>query len=399
MTEVLRAGARELLAQAVEAEVAEFLEGHATLVDDRGRRRIVRNGHLPGRLIQTGIGPVDVRQPRVRDRRAGEGAGAIRFTSAILPRYLRRTKSLEDLLPWLYLRGISSGDFSEALAALLGAQAPGLSASTIGRLKEVWQDEMERWQRRDLSAKRYVYFWVGGIYFGARLEEEKQCILVIIGATDHGTKELIAITDGYRESEQSWREVLLDLKRRGLGIGPELVTGDGALGFWKALRQVYGAAREQRCWVHKTGNILNKLPKGLQNKAKGHLQDIWMAETRKDAETAFDFFLEAYGPKYEKATACLAKDRDALLSFYDFPAGHWKHVRTTNPIESTFATVRLRTYRTKGCLSRKTAMAMVFKLCQGASKKRRRLNGSDQFAEIIRGVKFVNGERQDRAAA
>ena len=330
---------------------------------------IVRNGHLPERLIQTGIGPVDVRQPRVRDRRAGEGAGAIRFTSAILPRYLRRTKSLEDLLPWLYLRGISSGDFSEALAALLGAQAPGLSASTIGRLKEVWQDEMERWQRRDLSAKRYVYFWVDGIYFGARLEEEKQCILVIIGATDHGTKELIAITDGYRESEQSWREVLLDLKRRGLGIGPELVTGDGALGFWKALRQVYGAAREQRCWVHKTGNILNKLPKGLQNKAKGHLQDIWMAETRKDAETAFDFFLEAYGPKYEKATACLAKDRDALLSFYDFPAEHWKHVRTTNPIESTFATVRLRTYRTKGCLSRKTAMAMVFKLCQGASKK------------------------------
>ena len=366
---------------------------------DRGRRRIVRNGHLPERLIQTGIGPVDVRQPRVRDRRAGEGAGAIRFTSAILPRYLRRTKSLEDLLPWLYLRGISSGDFSEALAALLGAQAPGLSASTIGRLKEVWQDEMERWQRRDLSAKRYVYFWVDGIYFGARLEEEKQCILVIIGATDHGTKELIAITDGYRESEQSWREVLLDLKRRGLGIGPELVTGDGALGFWKALRQVYGAAREQRCWVHKTGNILNKLPKGLQNKAKGHLQDIWMAETRKDAETAFDFFLEAYGPKYEKATACLAKDRDALLSFYDFPAEHWKHVRTTNPIESTFATVRLRTYRTKGCLSRKTAMAMVFKLCQGASKKWRRLNGSDQFAEIIRGVKFVNGERQDRAAA
>ncbi len=389
LTEVLRAVARELLAQAVEAEVAEFLEGHATLVDDRGRRRIVRNGHLPERLIQTGIGPVDVRQPRVRDRRAGEGAGAIRFTSAILPRYLRRTKSLEDLLPWLYLRGISSGDFSEALAALLGAQAPGLSASTIGRLKEVWQDEMERWQRRDLSAKRYVYFWVDGIYFGARLEEEKQCILVIIGATDHGTKELIAITDGYRESEQSWREVLLDLKRRGLGIGPELVTGDGALGFWKALRQVYGAAREQRCWVHKTGNILNKLPKGRQNKAKGHLQDIWMAETRKDAETAFDFFLEAYGPKYEKATACLAKDRDALLSFYDFPAEHWKHVRTTNPIESTFATVRLRTYRTKGCLSRKTAMAMVFKLCQGASKKWRE-------AQWIRSVRRDHSRRQIR---
>ena len=282
LTEVLRAGARELLAQAVEAEVAEFLEGHATLVDDRGRRRIVRNGHLPERLIQTGIGPVDVRQPRVRDRRAGEGAGAIRFTSAILPRYLRRTKSLEDLLPWLYLRGISSGDFSEALAALLGAQAPGLSASTIGRLKEVWQDEMERWQRRDLSAKRYVYFWVDGIYFGARLEEEKQCILVIIGATDHGTKELIAITDGYRESEQSWREVLLDLKRRGLGIGPELVTGDGALGFWKALRQVYGAAREQRCWVRAVQRSLLRViaeqpvesADGISISRVGHVGDV-----------------------------------------------------------------------------------------------------------------------------
>ena len=400
LTEVLRAGARELLAQAVEAEVAEFLEGHATLVDDRGRRRIVRNGHLPERLIQTGIGPVDVRQPRVRDRRAGEGAGAIRFTSAILPRYLRRTKSLEDLLPWLYLRGISSGDFSEALAALLGAQAPGLSASTIGRLKEVWQDEMERWQRHDLSAKRYVYFWVDGIYFGARLEEEKQCILVIIGATDHGTKELIAITDGYRESEQSWREVLLDLKRRGLGIGPELVTGDGALGFWKALRQVYGAAREQRCWVHKTGNILNKLPKGLQNKAKGHLQDIWMAETRKDAETAFDFFLEAYGTEVRKGHGLPGQGPGRLAELLRLPrraleacAGRRTPSRAPSP---RFA---LRTYRTKGCLSRKTAMAMVFKLCQGASKKWRRLNGSDQFAEIIRGVKFVNGERQDRAAA
>ena len=395
LTDVLRTGARQLLSQAVEAEVATFLEAHGALVDEAGHRRVVRNGYLPERAIQTGIGPVRVRQPRVRDR----GDGAIRFTSAILPRYLRRTRSLEDLLPWLYLKGISTGDFSEALAALLGTDAPGLSASTVARLKEVWQGEMERWQRRDLRAKRYVYFWVDGIYFGARLEEEKQCILVIIGATDHGTKELIAITDGYRESERSWLEVLLDVKRRGLEMGPELAVGDGALGFWKALRQVYGSAREQRCWVHKTGNVLNKLPKGLQNKAKQHLQDIWMAETRKEAETAFDFFLAAYGPKYDKAVACLAKDRDALLTFYDFPAEHWKHMRTTNPIESTFATVRLRTYRTKGCLSRKTAMSMVFKLCQGASKKWRKLNGSNQFAEIIRGVKFVDGERQDRAAA
>ena len=395
LTDVLRTGARQLLSQAVEAEVASFLDTHAALVDDVGHRRVVRNGHLPERAIQTGIGPVRVRQPRVRDR----GDGAIRFTSAILPRYLRRTKSLEDLLPWLYLKGISTGDFSDALAALLGTEAPGLSASTITRLKEVWGVEAERWHRRDLTAKRYVYFWADGIYFGARMEEEKQCILVIIGATDKGRKELIAITDGYRESEQSWLEVLLDLKRRGLEMGPELAVGDGALGFWKALRQVYPGAREQRCWVHKTSNVLNKLPKGLQKKAKQHLQDIWMAETRKDAEKSFNFFLAAYGPKYDKATACLAKDRDVLLTFYDFPAEHWKHIRTTNPIESTFATVRLRTHRTKGCLSRKTAMAMVFKLCQCAQGKWRKLNGSDHLAEIIHGIKFVDGERLDRAAA
>ncbi len=395
LTEVLQAGARKLLAQAVETEVLVFLDCHAGLVDDLGHRRVVRNGHLPERTIQTGIGPVSVRQPRVRDR----GDGAIRFTPAILPRYLRRTKSLEDLLPWLYLKGISTGNFSDALAALLGTEAPGLSASTISRLKEVWGAEAERWRRRDLAAKRYVYFWADGIYFSARMEEEKQCILVIIGATDTGRKELIAIADGYRESAQSWREVLLDLKRRGLRMGPELAVGDGALGFWKALREVYGETREQRCWVHKTGNVLNKLPKGLQKKAKSHLQDIWMAETRKDAETAFDFFLEAYGAKYDKAAACLAKDQGVLLTFYDFPAEHWKHVRTTNPIESTFATVRLGTYRTTGCLSRKTAMSMVFKLCQCAQRKWRKLDGSNHLAEIIRGVKFVNGDRQDRAAA
>ena len=399
LTEVLRVGARKLLAHAVEAEVAVFVEAHASLVDEDGHRRIVRNGHLPEREIQTGIGAVKVRQPRVRDRGAGKGSPAIRFTSAILPRYLRRTKSLEDLLPWLYLKGISTGDFSDALAALLGADAPGLSASTLIRLKEVWQGEMERWQRRDLSARHYVYFWVDGIYFSARLEEEKQCILVIIGATAEGTKELVAITDGYRESAQSWREVLLDLKRRGLKKGPALAIGDGALGFWKALREVFETTREQRCWVHKTANVLNQLPKGLQKKAKGHLQDIWMAETKKDAEVAFDFFVEAYQPKYPKAVERLTKDRDVLLTFYDFPAEHWKHIRTTNAIESTFATVRLRTYRTKGCLSRKTALAMVFKLCCSAQRKWRKLNGSNHLAEIIRGVKFVNGERHDRAAA
>ena len=302
----------------------------------------MRHGHLPEREIQTGIGPVAVRCPRVRDRGAGETGPRIRFTSRILLPYLRRAKSIEELLPWLYLKGISTGDFCEALAALLGPEAPGLSASTIARLKEVWQGELEHWQLRDLSAKRYVYFWADGVYFSPRLDHDKQCMCVIIGADELGRKELLAIADGYRESAQSWREVLLDLKRRGLAIAPELATGDGALGFWKALREVYGTTREQRCWVHKTANVLNKLPKSVQPRAKQHLQDIWMAETRAVAEKAFDFFLEAYGPKYDKAVACLAKDRDVLLAFYDFPAEHWKHIRTTNPIESTFASVRLR---------------------------------------------------------
>ena len=308
-------------------------------------------------------------------------------------------KSVEELLPWLYLKGISTGDFSDALAALVGADAPGLSANTIVRLKKVWQEELERWQGRDLSAKRYVYFWADGIYFQPRLDKDRQCILVIIGADDRGRKEVLAIDDGYRESAQSWRELLLDLKKRGLVIPPELATGDGALGFWKALREVYGSVREQRCWVHKTANVLNKLPKSVQPKVKKRLQDIWMAETKDEAEKAFDFFVEIFGPKYDKAVACLAKNRVELLTFYDFPAEHWKHLRTTNPIESTFATVRLRTARTKGCLSRKTALMMVFKLCQSASKKRRRLNGSQRLAEIIQGVTFKDGEKlTDRAA-
>ena len=354
LTEVLQAGARELLAQAVEAEVSVFLGSHAALVDAAGRRRVVRKGYLPERFIQTGIGPVSVRQPRVRDR----GDGAIRFTSAILPRYLRRAKSLEDLLPWLYLKGISTGDFGEALAALLGSSAPGLSASTITRLKEVWGVEAERWQRRDLTAKRYVYFWVDGIYFSARMEEEKQCILVIVGATDKGQKELIAIADGYRESEQSWLEVLLDLKRRGLEMGPQLALGDGALGFWKALRQVYPGAREQRCWVHKTGNVLNKLPKGLQKKAKGRLQDIWMAETRKDAESAFEVFLDAYGPKYDKARPW---PRTAiLLDVLRIPRRALELY--ARPTPSKAHSERHRTVRSKGCLSRQDGDGHVFKL-------------------------------------
>ena len=398
LTEVLRLGARRLLAEAIEAEVSAFIADYADLVDEAGRRRVVRHGYLPEREVQTGIGGISVRRPRVRDR-VPDAGGSIRFTSSILPPYLRRARSIEALLPWLYLKGVSTGDFGEALAALLGPDAPGLSPTTIARLKAAWTDEYERWTRRDLSAKRYVYFWADGVYFSPRLDHDKQCLLVIIGADERGTKDIVGLSDGYRESEQSWRELLLDLKRRGLVVPPELATGDGALGFWKALRQVYGETREQRCWVHKTANILNKLPKSLQGKAKGHLQDIWMAETKADAEAAFDFFVEAYGAKYDKAVECLTRDRDRLLTFYDFPAEHWKHIRSTNPIESTFATVRLRTAKTKSCLSRKTALAMVFKLMLSARKKWRRLDGSDHLAQVIQGVTFKDGITQIQNAA
>ena len=399
LTQVLRSGARRLLSEAVEAEVEAFIAAHADLSDEAGRRRMVRHGYLPERCVQTGIGAVAVRRPRVRDRHPEAGGGRIHFTSAILPPYLRRTRSVEELLPWLYLKGISTGDFGEALAALLGPDAPGLSATTIARLKATWVGEYERWTRRDLSAKRYVYFWADGIYFRPRLEHDKQCLLVIIGADEIGNKDIVGLSDGYRESEQSWLELLLDLKHRGLTVPPELAVGDGALGFWKALRQVYGTIRAQRCWVHKTANVLNKLPKSVQGKAKAHLQDIWMAETRVDAENAFDFFLQAYGAKYDKAVECLARDRDRLLSFYDFPAEHWKHVRSTNPIESTFATVRLRTTKTKGCLSRNTALAMVFKLLLSARRKWRRLDGSNHLAEVIQGVSFKDGIKQIKHAA
>ena len=387
LTEVLRNGARALLSQAVEAEVAALLNRHADQLTDDGRQRLVRHGHLPEREIVTGIGPVAVRCPRVRDR-VGDGSERIRFSSAILPPYARRSKSLEEpqvLISILYLKGVSTGDFEEALLALLGKDVGGLSASTIGRLKDAWSDEHARWSKRDLSAKRYVYFWADGIHVQARLEDDAQCLLVIIGATPEGKKELVGLIDGVRESTQSWRELLLDLKRRGLAIGPELAVADGALGFWQAVEEVWPKTRGQRCWVHKTANILNKLPKSLQSKAKRALQEIWMAETKKDALIAFDAFvdgrdqegcidrvrrlLETWSPKYEKAVECLTKDRDVLLAFYDFPAEHWKHLRTSNPIESSFATVRHRTVRSKGCLSNRTALAMIYKLCRGRREK------------------------------
>src|ERR1700751_1601836 len=398
LTEVLRHGARALLAQAVEAEVAALLDSHADKRTEDGHQRLVRHGHLPEREIVTGIGPVAVRCPRVRGR-VGEGSPRIRFSSAILPPHARRTKSLEVLIPILYLKGVSTGDFEEVLGALLGKDAGGLSASSIGRLKEAWADEHARWLDRDLSAKRYVYFWVDGIHVQARLEDNAQCLLVIIGATAEGKKELVGLIDGVRESSQSWRELLLDLKRRGLTVAPELAVADGALGFWRALEEVWPQTRGQRCWVHKTANVLNKLPKSQQSKAKRALQEIWMAETKKDALAAFDVFVEIWGVKYEKAVECLIKDRDAFLAFYHFPAEHWKHLRTTNVIESSFATVRHRTVRSKGCLSNRTALAMIFKLAEAAEKSWRRLDGQNQLPKVILGVKFTDGIEVVRSQA
>ena len=393
LTEIVRSGAQKMLAAALDDEVAQYLAQHAHNRDEQGHRLVVRNGTSPEREIQTGVGSIEIRQPRVNDRRVDEEGRRFKFTSKILPPYLRRTKSIEELIPWLYLKGISTGDFSEALAALLGKDAPGLSASTVVRLKQVWETDFKDWNRRDLSGKRYVYIWVDGIHFNIRLEEHRQCILVVMGATADGKKELIAVQDGYRESEQSWKELLLDLKARGLDTDPELAVGDGALGFWKALAQVWPSTRDQRCWCHKTANVMNYLPKGEQPRAKEALHQVWMAATRDNANLAFDLFVETYAAKYPKATNCLVKDRDELLAFYDFPAEHWKHLRTTNPIESTFATVRLRTKRTKGAGSRIACLTMVFKLAQAAERKWRKLNGHQHLGDVIRGVQFKDGTK------
>jgi transposase-like protein len=391
LTEVLRKGAQDMLTTAIEAEVEEYIEEHARIRGEDGRRLVVRNGRMRTREIQTPIGKVEVRKPRVNDKRIDEEGNRIRFSSSILPPYLRKTKSLEELIPWLYLKGISTGDFPDALASILGPGAGGLSPTSICRMKEHWQDEFEQWQQRSLEGKRYVYFWVDGIYFNIRLTDDRPCILVIIGATEDGRKELVAIQGGCRESEQSWRELLLGLKRRGLKVGPKLAIGDGALGFWKALRKTYGNTRTQRCWVHKTANILDKLPKGTQPAAKKHIHEIYLAETKEDAEKAFDFFVELYGAKFPKAVQCLEKDREDLLAFYDFPAQQWAHLRTTNPIESTFATVRLRTYKTKGAGSVDACLAMVLKLTQAAEKRWRRLLGYHHMPDVIAGVEFKDG--------
>jgi len=408
LTEVLRDGAQRLLGQAIEAEVAAWLESHRHIVNEDGHREVVGNGRMPTRTLITGVGPVEISQRRVHDRRIvgendrgepidAQGQVVERFSSKILPPYLRKTKSIEELIPWLYLKGVSTGDFTEALQALLGQDAPGLSAATITRLIGTWQKDFEAWNKRSLEGKQYVYVWADGVHFNIRLKEDRQCILVLMGATAEGRKELIAVADGYRESEQSWLQLLLDCKQRGLTVDAKLATADGALGFWKALPQVYPTTREQRCWVHKTANVLDKMPKRVQSKAKQMLHAIWMAPTRADGEAAFDAFIEMFEPKYPKAVECLRKDRDVLLTFYDFPAEHWIHIRTTNPIESTFATVRLRHRKTKGSGSRVACLAMVFKLMESASKTWRALNGSALIRDVIAGVPFADGVKKEAA--
>ena len=391
LTQLAREGARRMLAQALIAEADAFVAQWKDLKLPDGRDRVVRHGHGPQRAIQTGVGPVEVRRAKVRDRGEAGAAEKIRFSSSILPKWARRTRSLDALLPVLYLRGVSTGDFQEALAALLGKDAPNLSPAVIARLTAEWQADYDAWRRRDLSARRYVYVWADGVYLQARMEDAAECMLVLIGATPEGKKELVGFQTGVRESAQSWRELLIDIKQRGLEIAPDLAVGDGALGFWKAIEQVFPSTRHQRCWVHKTANVLNKVALSVQANMKTDLREIYGAPTRAAAEAAIDVFAEKYGAKHEKAVACLTKDREALLAFFDFPAEHWDHLRTSNPIESVFATVRHRTVRTKGALSAKTAKLMVFKLVDAAAKKWRRLKGEKQLPKVIAGIKFQNG--------
>ena len=395
--EVALEGAQRMVAEALEVEVEAYLERHRKARDDDGRALVVRNGHARERRVTVGSGTLAVRAPRVNDQRVVDGERQ-RFTSEILPPYLRRSKAVSEVLPVLYLRGLSTGDFREGLAALLGESASGLSPSAITRLTNSWQEEYRAWRTRPLAERDYVYVWADGVHFNVRLEDERLAALVVIGARPDGTKEVVALEDGYRESTESWLSLLRDLKARGMRA-PVVAVGDGALGFWNAVREVFPETREQRCWVHKTANVLNKLPKSQQSKAKRALQEIWMAETKKDALAAFDAFVETWGVKYDKAVACLIKDRDALLAFYDFPGEHWKHLRTTNVIESSFATVRHRTVRSKGCLSNKTALAMIFKLAEAAEKSWRRLDGANQLPKVILGVKFTDGIEVVRSQA
>jgi transposase-like protein len=395
---LVREGARNAFQAALEDEVNQFLQRFSKFLDHKGHRMAVRNGYLPERAILSGIGPLAIRQPRVDDRRLRKAEGGERFSSEILPRFMRRMPSIEGLIPVLYLKGISTGDFSEALAAILGDGAKGLSATTITRLKEGWLEEHKRWSARSLEDKEYVYVWVDGIWVNVRLDEQRCCLLVMIGATREGKKELIAVSDGYRESTASWREMLLDLKARGLKMAGKLAIGDGALGFWAAVDEVFPGVKHQRCWTHKTANVLDKFPRGVQSKAKRMLHDMYQAETKEKARKAYALFIASFKDKYPKAVECLQKDEDVLFTFYEFPAAHWIHIRTTNPIESTFATVRLRTAKTKGCGSRDATLSMVFKLCQEAEKSWRLLDGAKWIPLVLEGKRFVDGELNEDAA-
>jgi transposase-like protein len=394
LEDIIREGARKLLQTAIEHEVNTYIDLFKDLKDEKGRRMVVRHGSLPERSLLTGIGPLTVRQPRVRDKREDNS-----FTSTILPRYLRRVPSLDNLIPTLYLKGISTGDFTQALEAILGDNAKGLSASTVVRLKRQWEQEYKEWAKRDLAGKHYVYVWADGIYFNVRLEDtenKRQCFLILIGACEDGTKELIAVLDGYRESKLSWMELLSSLKERGLTEGPKLAIGDGGLGFWAALREIYPDAKEQRCWVHKTANILDKMPKSVQSKAKEKIHDIYGADTREQALVALNGFVSLYGKKFPGACECLIKDKDTLFTFYDFPAEHWIHIRTSNPIESTFATVRLRTEKTKGCGTRLATLTMVFKLVLETRKTWKKIKGYKLIPKVLEGRSFVDGELKDQ---
>jgi len=397
LNDILKKGAQKLIHQAVEAELAELLAEHDDRRTPDGKAGVVRNGHLPERKLQTGIGPVTIKVPKVR---AKTGA-PVTFRSALVPPYIRKSRSLEASLSWLYLKGISSGEMNNALAVLLGEGASGLSASTVIKLKKSWAEEYKEWQKKDLSTDQWVYIWADGIYSGLRGDQNKLCVLVVVGVNERGEKHFLAIEDGVRESKQSWREVLLDLKSRGMNA-PKLGVGDGAMGFWSAIEEVYAETKQQRCWKHKTANILNYLPKSSQPKAKQAIHEIWQAETKEVAEKAFELFIDTYEAKYPKATLCLQKDRVELMTFFTFPAKHWQSIRTSNPIESSFATIRHRTKRAKGCLKRDGMLHMIYKVGQCAEQNWRKLRGFDYLAKVITGVKFKDGievNKSDQEAA
>ncbi len=395
LDEILREGARKMLQAAIENEVEEHISKYRTLVSTEGKQLVTRNGYMPERIIHTGVGPLPIMRPRVDDRTLNQDN---RFTSMVLPKYMRRTPSIDSLIPLLYLKGISTNDFPSALSAIIGEGAKGFSSSTIVRLKQIWEEEYEAWSKRDLIEKQYAYFWVDGIHFNVRLDDDKSCILVVMGADAQGNKELIAVSDGHRESKLSWKEILLDLRNRGLSVDPKLVIGDGALGFWAAARETYGTTtKEQRCWVHKTANILDKMPKSQQGKAKSMVREMYMSDTKHNALKAYDHFIETYSDKYPKAVECLMKDKEHLFTFYDFPSVHWQHIRTTNPIESTFATIRLRTQKTRGCGSRTATLTMVYKLALEASKGWKKLKGYNMIQLVLANKNFVDGELKGAA--